>query len=103
MIGGHWLEIELEEIYFLTGLPKRGEQLSLFGTRPVGQSVASLRSEFCNYQSVDKRIDIKTIAHPKLKVITFTVTRLCGSVPLHVATVSQMQMEVDYYRGTIFN
>ena len=36
IIGGHQLEIELEDIYFLTGLSKRGEQLSLFGTRPGG-------------------------------------------------------------------
>ena len=42
MIGGHRLEIELEDIYFLTGLPKRGERLSLFKTRPGGQSAASL-------------------------------------------------------------
>ena len=42
MIGGHRLEIELEDIYFLTSLSKRGEQISLFGTRPGGQSVASL-------------------------------------------------------------
>ena len=48
MIGGHWLKIEPEDIYFLTGLPKRGEQISMFGTRPGGQSVASLRLEFCD-------------------------------------------------------
>lgn len=39
---GHQLKIELEEIYFLTSFPKRGKQVSLFGTRPGGQSVASL-------------------------------------------------------------
>ena len=42
IIGGHQLKIELEDIYFLTGLSKRGEQLSLFETTPGGQSVASL-------------------------------------------------------------
>ena len=103
VIGGHQLEIELEDIYFLTGLPKRGEQLSLFGTRPGGQSVASLRLEFCNDQTKEKHIDIKTINHPKLKVIAFTVTRLCRSAALHVATRSQMQMVVYCYQGTIFN
>ena len=35
-IGSHWLEIELEDIYFLIGFPKRGEQISLFGTRLGG-------------------------------------------------------------------
>jgi len=77
-IGGHQLEIELEDIYFLTGLSKRGEQLSLFGTRPGGQFVASLRLEFCDdlADPKDKQIDIKTTIHPKLKVIAFTITRL---------------------------
>ena len=36
VIGGNRLEIELEDIYFLTGLSKRGEPLSLFGDRPGG-------------------------------------------------------------------
>lgn len=63
VIGGHWIKIEPEDIYFLTSFSKRGEQISLFGTRPGGQSVASLRLEFCDdrVEPKDKRIDIKTI------------------------------------------
>ena len=90
VIGGHQLKIELEDIYFLTGLSKRGEQLSLFGTRPGGQSFASIQLEFCDDQRKDKWIDIKNINHPQLKVIAFIVTRLCGSAALHMATGSQM-------------
>ena len=41
-IGGHQLEIEPADIYFLTGLPKRGEDLTLHGTRPGGQPIDSL-------------------------------------------------------------
>ena len=95
--------MEPEDIYFLTRLPKRGEHLTLFGTRPGGQSVDSLWLEFCNNQTRDKGIDIKTISLSELKVIVFTVTRLCGSIALHVATGSQRRMAVDYFRGTIFN
>ena len=104
-IGGHRLEIELEDIYFLTGLSKRGEHVSLFGTRPGGQTVASLQLEFCNDQANprDKRIEIKHIIRPELKIIAFTVTKLCGSAALHVATGSQMRIAVDCFRGTIFN
>ena len=81
-IGGHQLEMEPADIYFLIGLPKRGEHLTLFGTRPGGQSVDSLRLEWCNVQTREKGIDIKTISHPELMVIAFTVTRLCGSAAL---------------------
>ena len=103
IIGGHQLEMEPEDIYFLTGLPKRGEQLTLFGTRPGSQSINGLRLEFCNNQTKDKGIDIKTISRPKLKVIAFTVTRLYGNAALHMATGSQMRMAGDYFRGTVFN
>ena len=102
-IGGHQLEKELEDIYFLTGFPKIGEHLTLFGTRPGGQSVDSLWLEWCNVQTRDKGIDIKTISRPELMVIAFTVTRLWGSTTLHVATGSQMRMAVDCFWGTIFN
>ena len=102
IISGHQLEMEPQDIYFFTGLPKRGEQLTLFGTRPGGQSIDSLWLEFCNDQTKDKGIDIKTISHPELKEIAFTVTRLCGSTALHMATGSQMRMAVDCYRGTVW-
>lgn len=102
-IGGHQLEIEPSDIYFLTGLPNRGEQLSLFGTRPGGQSLASLRLEWCNNQNQEKGIEIKYISLPKLMVIAFTVTRLYGAAALHIAIGSQMRMAIDCYRGTIFN
>jgi len=102
-IGGHQLKIEPADIYFITGLPKRGEHLTLFGTRPGGQSVNSLRLEWCNTQTQEKGIDIKTISYPELMAIAFTVTRLCGAAALHIATGSQMQMAVDCFRGTIFN
>ena len=86
-------------------MTKRGEQISLFGTRPGGQTVASLRQEFCNDQADprDKRIDIKAIIRPELKFIAFTVTILCGNASLHVAIGSQMCIVVYYFRGTIFN
>ena len=77
--------------------------MTLFGPRAGGQSVESLRLEFCNVQNRDKGIDIKTISIPELMVIAFTVTRLCGSAALHIATGSQMRMAVDCFRGTIFN
>ena len=64
-IGGIQLEIEASDIYFLTGLPNRGEHLSLFGTRPGGQSLTSLRLEWCNNQDQDKGIEIK-IHNPSL-------------------------------------
>ena len=102
-IGGHQLEIEASDIYFLAGLPNRGEHLSLFGTRPGGQSLTSLRLEWCNNQDQDKGIEIKYITRPELMVIAFTVARLCGAAALHMVTGSQMRMAVDCFQGTIFN
>ena len=77
--------------------------MTLFRARPGGQSVDSLRLEYCNSQARDKGIDIKTISRLELMVIAFTITRLCGATALHIAIESQMRMEVDCFRGTIFN
>ena len=43
IIDDHRLELELEDIYFLTSLSKRGEHISLFGARQGGLSVASYK------------------------------------------------------------
>ena len=77
----------------------------MFGARQGGQSIASYQQEFCNEEDdpKDNRIDIKTIIRLKLKMVAFTVTRLCGSAAPHVATKTQMQTAVECYRGTIFN
>ena len=45
-IGGHRLEIELEDIYFLTGLSKRGEHISLFGLGQVARLSLVFNSNF---------------------------------------------------------
>jgi len=103
-IGGHQLEIEPSDVYFLTGLPNRGEQLSLSGTRPGGQSLDSLRDEWCTPGAHHaKGIEIKHITLRELRVIAFTVTRICGAAALHIASGSQMRMAIDCYQGTIFN
>ena len=103
-IGEQKLEIESSDIYFLTGLPNRGEQLNLAGTRPGGQSLDSLRADWCiPDQHHAKGIEIKYISRRELMVIAFTVTRICGSATLHIATGSQMRMAIDCFRGTIFN
>ena len=103
-IGGHQLEIEPSDVYFLTGLPNRGEQLNLAGTRPGGQSLDDLREEWCRPGTRHKKgVEIKHIALAELRVIAFTVTRICGAAALHIASGSQMRMAVDCYQGTIFN
>jgi len=103
-IGDQKLEIEASDIYFLTGLPNRGEQLNLAGTRPGGQTLEILRAEWCiPDQHHAKGIEIKYISRRELMVIAFTVARICGSATLHMVTGSQMRMAIDCYRGTIFN
>ena len=63
IIGDHRLEIELEDIYFLTGFSKRGENISFFEARQGGLPVASYKQEFCSDATdpKDNFIDINTI------------------------------------------
>jgi hypothetical protein len=91
----HWgatrLEIEPSDIYFLTGLPKRGEQLNLAGTRPGGQSLASLRLEWCLLdQNHAKGIEIKYISRRELMVISLSQLPNLWLIRFaHIATGSQ--------------
>jgi hypothetical protein len=104
-IGGQQLEIEPSDIYFLTGLPNRGEQLNLAGTRPGGQSLDSLRADWClPDRHHAKGIEIKYISRRELMVLAFTVTRLCGAQPHYILPPDpRCVCQLIALRGTIFN
>jgi hypothetical protein len=48
IVGAHTLTIDIEDIYFLTGLSRRGSYYSLSGSRAGGLKM----SEYCNQYCV---------------------------------------------------
>ena len=56
IIGDHRLEIKLEDIYFLIGLYKIGENISLFGARQGGLPMLATKNSFAVMRQIQRII-----------------------------------------------
>lgn len=105
MIGEHRLTINVDDIYFLTGISCCGTNISLFGRRLGSETTMSYLDGHCFPRSKlsNGRIDIKTIERLTLRTITFIIAWLCGSVALHVVTKDRMEISLECMKPTFFN
>ena len=105
MIGDQELEIETSDIYFITGLFRRGEPVQLYGDRPIRVSVNTLLAKHCPEAMKFKRskVDIMTIGDPVLKVLLLTINRVVEAQALHESNKSKFQYTIDCMMPTVFN
>jgi hypothetical protein len=86
-----------EDIYFLTGLSKRGELVN-FHTFPSGpHNIEELIGFHCEV-GIDKmgtQVPINKILDLSLKVIVFPIGRITGSATLHQASRAHMNYAVQ--------
>jgi len=63
LIRDQRLTIDVDDIYFLTGISCRGTDISLFGSRPSGGTTMPYLAEHCFSRSKisNRKMDIKTI------------------------------------------
>jgi hypothetical protein len=54
-VGAHTLTIDIEDIYFLTGLSKRGSYVSLTGSRRGGMKMSEYCREYCMLEAERKK------------------------------------------------
>jgi hypothetical protein len=89
-VGAHTLSIDIEDIYFLTGLSRRGYYVSLTGSRGGGLKM----SEYCNQYYVPEaerkkgKVVILGVQDLTLRTILFTIARIVGSSAPHMALQS---------------
>jgi hypothetical protein len=104
-IGPQMLNIELEDIYFLTGLSKRGAPIILSGQRAVPVPVEEYVANHCipGSRLVGGRIVIKDVRDLPLRSILFSITNLVGSTSTHLASRSQMAYALQCVEPTLFN
>ena len=80
--------IIVEDVYFLTGLSRRGLPISLSGSTLGGETVRNYVFQYC-YPGAELRNDWKTNIHDirdfPLRIILFMIAKLAGTVTLHVA------------------
>jgi hypothetical protein len=89
-VGAHTLSINIEDIYFLIGLSRRGYYVSLTSSRGGGLNM----SEYCNQYYVPEaerkkgKVAIWGVTDLTLCTILFTIARMSGSSAPHMALQS---------------
>jgi len=76
-LGAHMLSIQVEDIYFLTGLSRRGAPISLSSSRRVERLSRTILLHIIDLEPSQKngKIKIKDVVHLPLKKILFIITR----------------------------
>ena len=105
MVGDQTLEIEVDDIYFLTGLSRRGESVYVGVRGGSGESVDSYVSDLC-VEGTDKQggnMPIQHLTNVPLKTILFIVTQLAGSTSAHLASKSQVLISLRATDAVVFD
>ena len=105
MIGENILTIDVEDIYFLTGLSRRGDAVQLTGTWASDRTVEDMVAWYCIASSCPSRgkILIRYVVICPLRTILLTITRVVGSQAPHTATQTQMLYAEDCMSPMVFN
>jgi hypothetical protein len=105
MIEGQSLVPTTEDIYFLTGLLRRGEPVN-FQTFPAGPSkVSELIEEYCE-AGTDQRsssVPVSRITSLSLQTILSLIGRITGSTAVHQASHAQMNCAIQCMNAQIFD
>lgn len=92
MVGDQELTLELEDIYFITGLSRRGVTAMFTERGGGGESVDLYVREYCRHdaQKVSGKLPISQVVSLPLKIILFMVTEIARSTTPHLASKIQM-------------
>jgi len=104
-VGFHDLALEIEYIYFLTDLSRRGARVYLSGFRGRGEKNERYISQHCIVctRKSNENIPIKNVGDISLIIFLFTISRVTGSATPHLDTNAKMKYAVDCMEPTIFN
>jgi hypothetical protein len=105
MIEGQSLVPTTEDIYFLTGLSRRGESVNL-QTFPTGPSrVSELIAEYCvaGTSQATSSVPVGSIINPVLQTILSMIGRITSSAAVHQATRAQMNCAIQCMNAQIFD
>lgn len=98
MIDQMPIHIEVEDIYFITGLSRRGDPIELHGKPLGGLTVDDYVHVYCveGSQKVGTQIAIKDLSELHMKILLFTISKVAGSTSLHQALRTQMSIVVEF-------
>jgi hypothetical protein len=86
----HTLTLEINEIYFLTGLSRRGSWVPLSGSKGGGEPMDYYVAHHCvpGIKKHSGKVSIKDVQDLPLRTILNTITWMVGSVTPHMALQS---------------
>lgn len=105
-IRGKSIPLTVVDIYFLTGLSRRGAPISLSVSTRGGESVRDYIHRYCrggSQPSKDGKINIQDVTERSPRTILFTFAKPAGSAALHVANRSYMQYALECLEPKVFN
>jgi hypothetical protein len=105
IVGAHTLTIDIEDIYFLTGLSRRGSYVSLTGSRAGGLTMSEYCNQYCVPEAERKKgkVAIWGVTDLTLRTILFTIARMAGSAAPHMALQSYFQYVIECTEPRVFN
>lgn len=83
------MELDVSNVYFITGLSRRGPVPLLTGSRPTGEKMEEVKARVCpeaKYGSGSSKVDIPTVQDLILRALLFTITRAAGAQAQSVST-----------------
>ena len=89
-VGIHTLSLDIEDLYFLTGLSRRGYYVSLTGSRGGGLKMSEYYNQYCVPEAERKKgkVFIWGVQDLTLRTILFTIAWIARSSTLHMALQS---------------
>jgi hypothetical protein len=105
MLEGQSFTPTTEDIYFLTGLSRRGELVSLHTFPPGPLNIADYISMHCEAgtEKVGSQVPINKITNLSLKVILLLIGRITGSITVHQSSQPHMYCAMQCLDAHIFD
>ena len=96
-IRGRDIEFDYMDIYFLTGLSRRGAMPILEGQRPSGETLDQLMARVCTRANKTRsgKVSIPTVDDMVLRTILFMVTQAAGSLANHEASKAHLLFALE--------
>ena len=104
-VGGHILTVEIEDIYFLNGLSRRGAPISLTGSHGGDITTRELidRHYAPGMSTSEKNIPIRVVTDGILQTFLFTMKRVARSQGVHQDSRAHMLYSIEAMAPTVFN
>ena len=104
-VVSHILTVEVEDIYFLIGLSRRGAPISLTSSRGGDITTLELINHHCvpGTRTLENKIPIKAVMDGPLWTVLFTMQRVSGIQGVHHDSRAHMLYAIEAMEPTLFN